>query len=170
MGMNYDEVVGDEGRGKRERKGKHMTEAAGGWYYFAIVTVTPSPSLFSFALLSPFLSPSFSSPHFLSLCPVKRNLALNGNRGSSDHAGLLLQGPFLSSLSPQQSSTYLPGIQWDLENEVEEEGEQWRCSGLSGWGELKKKSQWMREITPSKRSALWFEQCSDSQNLPILIL
>lgn len=57
-----------------------------------------------FLPLSP--PPSF----FLSLCLVKRDLALNGNRGSGDHAGLLQQGPFLSSLSPQQSSTYLPGI------------------------------------------------------------
>lgn len=68
MGMNYDEVVGDEGRGKRGRKGKQMTKAAGGWYYFSIVKVTPSPFLFSFALLSPFLTPSFSSPPAFFLC------------------------------------------------------------------------------------------------------
>lgn len=86
--MNYDEVAGDE---EGEKKEKEMRQVAGGWCYFAIVKISPSP---------------FSVP----VCPVKRNLALNGNRGSSDHAGLLRRGPFLSSLGSQRSSTYLPGI------------------------------------------------------------
>lgn len=61
MGMNYDEVVGDEGKERRE---KQMSKAAGGWYYFAIVKVTPSP--FSFTILSLSLSPFSTLPP--SLC------------------------------------------------------------------------------------------------------
>ena len=58
MGMNYDEVVGDGGRGGRRREQNQMSKAAGGWYYFAIVKV--SPSSLSVALLSPSLPPSLS--------------------------------------------------------------------------------------------------------------
>lgn len=41
MGMNYDEVVGDGGRGERGREENQMSKAAGGWYYFAIVKSLP---------------------------------------------------------------------------------------------------------------------------------
>lgn len=65
----------------------------------------------------------FSPPPTLALSPVKRNLALNGNRGSSDQLVSSSRASFLSSLSPQQSSTHLPGIQGDLEKGRDEEGE-----------------------------------------------
>lgn len=38
--MNYDEVAGDE---EGEKKEKEMRQAAGGWCYFAIVKISPSP-------------------------------------------------------------------------------------------------------------------------------
>lgn len=73
-----------------------------------------------FISFSLFLPPTPALPSLLHsaslcVCPVKRNLALNGNRGSGDHAGLWQQDLFLSSLSLQQSSASavptVPG--WD---------------------------------------------------------
>lgn len=106
-----DELWWSCGWWREKRKRETRRKAAGITLLKSLFSPTAMTVIHSFSFCSIItLSPPPSSPPLLSPCPVKRNLALNGNRGSSDHAGLLQQGPFLSSLSPQQSSTYLPGI------------------------------------------------------------
>lgn len=97
-------------------------------------------------LLLKFLPPGVPLPPYTSLtvCPVKRSLSLNGNRGSSDNGVDSSRALFFSSLSPQRSGAPLPGVLQDLVNQQGEESQ--GSPGRRGEGESDDKKDWVLSV------------------------